>query len=140
MSQIFSGQRYNGGREMNYSTEQTVDFLGYRITAVQDDDGTLYVPLNELRDIMEIAQNGQKLLSEPASTRRLLSANEVGKMLGITEQEVHELAEEDRMGYVRLTETKKAYTMELVAEFIEAETYRRSWRWDEIKSKVEAFG
>jgi hypothetical protein len=102
--------------------------------------GTLYVPLNELRDIMEMAQNGQKLLPEPASAHRLLSANEVGTMLGITWQEVNELAEEERIEYVRLTETKKAYTMELVAEFVEAETYRRSWRWDEIKSKVEAFG
>jgi hypothetical protein len=124
---------------MNF-TQQAVDFLGYGITAVQDDDGTLYVPLNELRDIMEMAKNGQKLLPEPASAHRLLSANEVGTMLGITEQEVNELAEEERIGYVRLTETKKAYTMELVAEFVEAETYRRSWRWDEIKSKVEAFG
>jgi hypothetical protein len=125
---------------MMNSTQQAVDFLGYGISAVQDDDGTLYVPLNELRDIMEIAQNGQKLLPEPALTHRLLSANEVGKMLGITEQEVSELAEEERIGYVRLTETKKAYTMELVAEFVKGETYQRSWRWDEIKSKVEAFG
>lgn len=125
---------------MMNSTQQAVDFLGYGITAVQDDDGTLYVPLNELRDIMKISQNGQKLLPEPASTHRLLSANEVGKMLGITEQEVNELAEEERIGYVRLTDTKKAYTMELVAEFLKGEAYRRSWRWDEIKSAVEAFG
>ncbi len=71
---------------------------------------------------------------------RLLTAEDVGEILGITGEEVNHLAYEGKIGHVELTETKKAYTMDLVAEFIEAETYSRDWKWDEIKAEVEAYG
>jgi hypothetical protein len=70
----------------------------------------------------------------------LLTADDVAKILGITGEEVDNLANEGRLGYVELTDKKKAYTMDLIAEFIEGETYRRSWRWDEIKLEVESYG
>jgi hypothetical protein len=71
---------------------------------------------------------------------RLLTADDVGEILGITAEEVNHLADEGKLGHVELTDTKKAYTMDLVAEFVERETYRRHWRWDEIKLEVESFG
>jgi hypothetical protein len=71
---------------------------------------------------------------------RLLTADDVGEILGITAEEVNHLADEGKLGHVELTDTKKAYIMDLVAEFIEGETYRRHWRWDEIKLEVESFG
>jgi hypothetical protein len=61
-------------------------------------------------------------------------------ILGITAEEVNHLSDEGKLGHVELTDTKKAYTMDLVAEFVEGETYRRSWRWDEIKTECESFG
>jgi hypothetical protein len=71
---------------------------------------------------------------------RLLTADDVAEILGITAEEVDHLADEGKLGHVELTHTKKAYTMDLVAEFIEGETYQRSWRWDQIKAECENFG
>ncbi|MGO9571034.1 MAG: hypothetical protein ACLP5H_26215 [Desulfomonilaceae bacterium] len=59
---------------------------------------------------------------------RLLTAEDVAEILGITAEEVDHLADDARLGHVALTDTKKAYTMDLVAEFIEGETYGRHWR------------
>ncbi len=56
---------------------------------------------------------------------RLLSAQEVGEMLGISERAVKKLVSEGRLGYVRLTGNRRVFTMELVAEFVEGETVRR---------------
>jgi|GEM_PF-6359523 len=71
---------------------------------------------------------------------RLLTADEVAEIIGITAEEVDHLAVEGKLGHVELTDTKKAYTMDLIAEFIEGETYRRHWRWDDIKLEVESYG
>ncbi len=71
---------------------------------------------------------------------KLLTADDVAETIGITAQEVDHLADGGKLGHVKLTDTKKAYTMDLVAEFIDGETYRRSWRWDEIKLECESFG
>ena len=49
---------------------------------------------------------------------RLLSAQEVGEILGISERAVNRLVREGRLGYVRLTGSKKAFTLDLVGEFI----------------------
>jgi hypothetical protein len=56
---------------------------------------------------------------------RLLTADDVAEILGITAEEVDHLANKGKLGHVALTDTKKAYTMDLVAEFVEGETYRR---------------
>jgi hypothetical protein len=45
---------------MNYSTEQAVDFLGHQINCVQDADGTPYVPLKCLCEILGIDHNRQR--------------------------------------------------------------------------------
>jgi excisionase family DNA binding protein len=57
---------------------------------------------------------------------RLLTAQEVGEMLGISERAVNRLVREGRLGYVRLTGNRRLFTTELVGEFIRAETVRRS--------------
>lgn len=49
---------------------------------------------------------------------RLMSAQEVGEILGISERAVNRLVREGRLGYVRLTGSKKVFTLELVGEFI----------------------
>jgi hypothetical protein len=51
--------RYEGGREMNYSTKQVVDFLGHQINCVQDADGAPYLPLKRLCKILGIDHNRQ---------------------------------------------------------------------------------
>ena len=71
---------------------------------------------------------------------KLLTAEDVGEILGITADEVNHLADEGKLGHVELTDTKKSYTMDLVAEFIDGETYRRHWRWDNMKLEVESYG
>jgi hypothetical protein len=76
---------------------------------------------------------------ESIAIPRLLTADEVAEILGITAEEVDHLADDARLGHVALTDTKKAYTMDLVAEFIEGETYGRHWRWDEMKLECENF-
>jgi hypothetical protein len=45
---------------MTDSSEQTVDFLGYQINCVQDDDGTPYVPLKWLCEFLGIDDNRQR--------------------------------------------------------------------------------
>ncbi len=69
---------------------------------------------------------------------RLLSAQEVGEILGISAKTVNKLARQGRLGYVELTTRKKAFTKELVEEFIKAETYPRDWTWDEARAMQEA--
>jgi hypothetical protein len=86
-----------------------------------------------------LEERRETIQEESIGIQRVLSAKEVGEMLGISEQEVNQLAEEGRIGYVRLTDTKKAYTMELVAEFIRGETYPRSRRWNEDEIMYEFF-
>lgn len=88
----------------------------------------------------EVEQSLVQLRKRAYGIPRLLTANEVAVILGINEDEVNNLAHEGKLGHVELTESKKAYTMDLVAEFIKGETYRRHWRWDEIKLEVESFG
>lgn len=39
---------------MNYSTKQAVDFLGYEIALIEDDDGNMYVPLKRVCEILGI--------------------------------------------------------------------------------------
>jgi hypothetical protein len=45
---------------MIHSTQQAVDFLGHQINCVQDDDGTPYVPLKWLCEILGIDHNRQR--------------------------------------------------------------------------------
>ena len=88
----------------------------------------------------EVEQSLVQLKTQAHGIPRLLSADDVGEILGISGEEVNNLAEQGKLGCVELTDNKRAYTMDLVAEFIEGETYHRSWRWDEIKSECENFG
>ncbi len=60
-----------------------------------------------------------------AAVPRLISAAEVGEILGISAKTVHKLARDLRLGSVEITTRKRRFTMELVEEFIEAETYHR---------------
>jgi hypothetical protein len=96
----------------------------------------------ETRRALRMPKREQKQAEEKEDIviPRLLTAEDVGEILGITAEEVDHLADEGKMGHVELTDTKKAYTMDLVAEFIEGETYRRHWRWDQMKSECEDFG
>jgi hypothetical protein len=52
-------------------------------------------------------------------------------MLGISERAVNRLVREGRLGYVRLTGSKKAFTLDLVGEFIRGETVGRAQGRDE---------
>jgi excisionase family DNA binding protein len=61
----------------------------------------------------------------------LLSANEVGKMLGISARAVNKLASEGKLGCVQLTSRDRRFTKELVEEFVKAVTVHRDWVWDE---------
>ena len=42
------------------SNPKAVDFLGYKIDSVEDDDGAAYVPLKRLCDILGIDHNLQR--------------------------------------------------------------------------------
>lgn len=88
----------------------------------------------------EIGQSLGESRSRDYGIPRLLTADDVGKTLGITGEEVNNLADEGKLGHVELTDKKKAYTMDLITEFIKGETYRRSWRWDEVRRECESFG
>ncbi|MFC1833219.1 hypothetical protein ACFL2Q_00625 [Thermodesulfobacteriota bacterium] len=101
-----------------------------------------YDSTDGMADLMrkEIAQSLVESRSRLFGIPKLMTSEDVAEILGISDEEVNHLASEGRIGFVELTATKKAYTMGLVAEFIEGETYRRSWRWDQIKSECENFG
>lgn len=62
---------------------------------------------------------------------KLMTAKEVGEMLGITERTVNKLAKDRRLGCVEITARERRFTMELVEEFIEAETNHRHPMWNE---------
>jgi hypothetical protein len=83
----------------------------------------------ENKGALRMPKEGQKRMIEKESIviPRLLTADEVAEILGITAEEVDHLADDARLGHVALTDTKKAYTMDLVADFIEGETYGRHW-------------
>ena len=61
---------------------------------------------------------------------RLISAAEAGEILGISAKTVHKLVRSGRLGCVEITTRKRRFTMELVEEFIEAETYHRHEMWN----------
>ncbi len=51
----------------------------------------------------------------------------MGETLGISAKTANKLAKVGRIGYVRLTDSKWVFTMELVEEFIKAETNHRDF-------------
>jgi excisionase family DNA binding protein len=62
---------------------------------------------------------------------RLLSAEEVGEILGISARTVNMLVKECRLGSIEITSRERRFTPELVEEFIRAETIHRHPMWDE---------
>jgi Helix-turn-helix domain len=62
---------------------------------------------------------------------RLLSAEEVGEILGISARAVNKLAKEWKLGCIEITPRKRRFSPELVEEFIRAETIHRHPMWDE---------
>ncbi len=55
---------------------------------------------------------------------KLLSAWDVGLILGLGETTVRELARDGELGYVELKPSRRRFTYELVREFIESHTVR----------------
>jgi excisionase family DNA binding protein len=62
---------------------------------------------------------------------KLLTAKDVGKILGISAKAVNKLAREGRLGHVKITARERRFTKELVEEFVRAETVCRDTRRDE---------
>jgi len=60
---------------MIYLTENAVDFFGYEITSVEDDDGAIYVPLKRLCEILGVDHKWQlkKVKSEEVFNGKILS-------------------------------------------------------------------
>jgi excisionase family DNA binding protein len=116
---------------MMNSTQQAVDFLGHQITAVEDEQGKTYVPLDDVRRILDAAQNGEMRLPEREPAPRFLTAIDVGQMLGISARTVNRLVKDGRIGCVQITHSRRLFTKELVEEFIGAETAHRDPSWDE---------
>jgi excisionase family DNA binding protein len=56
---------------------------------------------------------------------QLLTAREVSEILGISESAVYQLTKEGSLGYIKLLRTRKAFTQELVREFLESQTVHR---------------
>ncbi len=87
---------------------------------------------------MQKTERSQRQDEQGIMIPRLLSVEEVGEILGISPETVNELVDEFRLGYVRLSATKRAYTMELLAEFIEGETVHRDWGTCAVRAAWEA--
>jgi excisionase family DNA binding protein len=82
----------------------------------------------ENRDLNE--KERQTNQEEVVAIPGLLTAKEVGKMLGISARAVNRLAREGKLGCVQLTSRDRRFTQELVEEFVKAVTVHRDWTWD----------
>jgi len=76
---------------------------------------------------------------ESIAIPKLLSAKEVGEILGISAKTVHKLTREGRLGCVQITARERRFTRDLVAKFVKAETFDRDWRWDDAHAAWEAY-
>lgn len=87
---------------------------------------------------MQNEETRQKNDEETRVSPKLLTATEVGEMLGISARTVNRLARTGKLGCVQLTDRDRKFTTELVQEFIEAETHHRDPIWDEAQAIWEA--
>jgi excisionase family DNA binding protein len=110
---------------MTTTEKHDLDFLGYRISAIRDEYGSIYVHLKAVCDIMGIdsSKGPSNLNSLPSKT--LLTPEQVGRVLGIGGKTVNKLAKEGKIGCVEVTTSKRLFTKELVEEFIKKQTSRR---------------
>jgi excisionase family DNA binding protein len=70
----------------------------------------------------------------------LLTAQEIGEKLRISSKTVHKLVRAGRLGCVKITARERRFTMDLLEEFIRAETYHRDWIHDDSRNYSEAMG
>jgi excisionase family DNA binding protein len=69
-----------------------------------------------------LEEEDRKTNEEGIGITRLLSAKEVGEILGVSPRTVNKLAREWRLGFVQLTTRQRRFTPELVEEFLRAHT------------------
>ncbi len=62
--------------------------------------------------------------------QKLMTAQDVGEMLGISARTVNKLARNGKLGCVQITGRERRFTIRLLQEFIKAETRHRDWVWD----------
>ncbi len=110
---------------MTTTEKYDLDFLGCRIPGIQDENGTIYVPLKVLCSILGIDPNRGPSDLERLPSKTLLTAELVGRILGIGANTVNKLAKEGKIGCVEVTSNKRLFTKELLEEFIKKQTSRR---------------
>jgi len=115
---------------MNSFTENTLDFLGCEIACLQSEDGAIYVLFGRVCEILGVDPERGIHDLESLPPTRLLTAEDVGRILGIDAKTVNKLAKEGKMGCIEITEQKRLFTKELLDEFIKGQTCRRHYAWD----------
>ena len=87
----------------------------------------------------QIEEHGRERTEEERiAVPRLMTAKDIGEMLGISARMVNKLARVGRLGCVQLTPRKRLFTKELVEEFIQAVTFHRHPICDAFLSDYDA--
>jgi excisionase family DNA binding protein len=91
-----------------------------------------------------LCTGGKKLITRESEEKNegleqlptLLSAWDVGRILGLSESTVQQLARDGELGYIELRPSKRKFTYELIQEFIESHTVRASKTQDNLDLSV----